>query len=81
LCLIHAPTPSYAKIAKIVLTLVRYCPPFLRIKVHEKDGYLYLDEQRLDEHLPGLFFTEDGECLDLRGAKVTWQNQPVKKIR
>ena len=37
------------------------------------------DGGRLDEHLPGLFFTPSGKCLDLRGPKLTWQNWKIKK--
>jgi hypothetical protein len=58
------------------------------LKVYEKDGYLYVDSivfhdddgGRLDEHLPGLFFTPTGKCLDLRGPKLTWQNWRIKKV-
>jgi CubicO group peptidase (beta-lactamase class C family) len=58
------------------------------VKVFEKDGYLYVDSVvfhdddggRLDEHLPGLFFTPSGKCLDLRGHKLTWQNYRIKKV-
>jgi len=60
----------------------------LHVKVFEKYGYLYVDSKvfhdndggRLDEHLPGLFFTPTGKCLDLRGPKLTWQNYRIKKI-
>jgi CubicO group peptidase (beta-lactamase class C family) len=59
------------------------------VKVFEKDGYLYVDSVvfhdddggRLDEHLPGLFFTPSGKCLDLRGPRLTWQNYRLKKIK
>jgi hypothetical protein len=60
---------------------------YTHVKVYEKDGYLYVDSAqdfdddggRLDEHLPGLFFTPTGKCLDLRGPKFTWQNWKIKK--
>jgi CubicO group peptidase (beta-lactamase class C family) len=64
----------------------------LHVKVFEEDGYLYVDSfvlgndavdfdgGRLDEYLPGLFFTPSGRCLDLRGSKLTWQNYRIKKI-
>jgi len=60
----------------------------LHVKVYEKDGYLYVDSivfhdddgGRLDEHLPGLFFTPTGKCLDLRGPKLAWQNYRIKKV-
>ncbi len=61
---------------------------YTHVKVFEKDGYLYVDSAqdfdddggRLDEHLPGLFFTPTGKCLDLRGPKLTWQNYRIKKV-
>ena len=61
---------------------------YTHIKVYEKDGYLYVNSVdirgnnagRLDEHLPGLFFTPTGKCLDLRGPNLTWQNYRIKKI-
>jgi CubicO group peptidase (beta-lactamase class C family) len=60
---------------------------YTHVKVFEEDGYLYVDTYivhdhdggRLDEHLPGLFFTPSGKCLDLRGPKLTWQNYRIKK--
>ena len=61
---------------------------YTHVKVFEKDGYLYVDSivfhdddgGRLDEYLPGLFFTPTGKCLDLRGPKLTWQNWRMKKV-
>jgi hypothetical protein len=64
----------------------------LHVKVFEEDRYLYVDSfvlgndagdfdgGRLDEYLPGLFFTPSGKCLDLRGPKLTWQNYRIKKV-
>ena len=60
----------------------------LHVKVFEEDGYLHVDSHiyhdddggRLDEYLPGLFFTPTGKCLDLRGPKLTWQNYRIKKV-
>jgi CubicO group peptidase (beta-lactamase class C family) len=61
---------------------------YTHVKIFEQDGYLYVDSQvyhdddggRLDEYLPGLFFTPSGKCLDLRGPKLTWQNWRIKKF-
>ncbi|MBN1125207.1 MAG: beta-lactamase family protein [Sedimentisphaerales bacterium] len=60
----------------------------LHVKVFEENGYLYVDSivfydddgGRLDEYLPGLFFTPSGKCLDLRGPDLTWQNYRIKKV-
>ncbi|UCD52709.1 MAG: beta-lactamase family protein [Phycisphaerales bacterium] len=62
--------------------------PPLEVKVRETDGYLEVvhcdlawtkRHERLDQHLPGLFFTEYGDCLDLRGEIPTWNNFRLKK--
>ena len=69
--------------AKILLALLGY--PEYEAQVYDKDGYLeilYLGRhERLDEYQPGLFFTKEGECLDLRGEVPTWQNYRLKKIK
>lgn len=73
--------------ARIALALGLTTKSF-HVKVFEKDGYLYVDSLvfhdddggRLDEYLPGLFFTPSGKCLDLRGPRLTWQNYRIKKI-
>ncbi len=62
---------------------------YTHVKVYEKDGYLYVDGfdrylsddgGRLDEHLPGLFFSPSGLCLDLRGPELRWNNYRIKQI-
>ncbi len=62
---------------------------YTHVKVYEKDGYLYVngyylylsdDGGRLDEHLPGLFFSPSGMCLDLRGPELRWNNYRIKKV-
>jgi len=41
------------------------------------DGYLTFNGMRCREHLPGLFFSFDGEALDLRGTIATFRNIPL----
>lgn len=54
-------------------------PTLTRIQV--RNGWLYLDKVRLiDEHQPGLFFSGDGEALDLRSATPTWRNIRLRKV-
>ncbi|KPL21227.1 MAG: hypothetical protein AMJ75_10385 [Phycisphaerae bacterium SM1_79] len=79
----------WAKLA-LFLDLDQYTP---RIKVFEKDGYLYLTEsklmasithdwqveQKLQETKPGLFFTASGSTLDFRGEIPTWRNYRLRK--
>ena len=53
--------------------------PMVTVKVHMKNGYLYLDERKLVvEHEPGLFFSADGEALDFRRGQPTWFSIPLK---
>jgi CubicO group peptidase (beta-lactamase class C family) len=64
--------------ASIALAL-GYPHPDTQVRVYEKDGFLEIDGRRLDEHLPGLFFSSDGYCLDFRGPVPTWQNFRMKR--
>lgn len=43
-------------------------------RVAVRDGYLSLSGLRCFEHLPGLFFTHNGEALDFRGTIPTYRN-------
>ena len=42
--------------------------------VHRKNGYLYLNDWRLTEFEPNLFFTADGEAVDFRTDEPSWRN-------
>jgi CubicO group peptidase (beta-lactamase class C family) len=49
-----------------------------RVKVYQKNGYLYFDGHRLIvEEEPGLFFTCTGEAVDFRTGRVTVANIPL----
>jgi CubicO group peptidase (beta-lactamase class C family) len=56
-----------------------YCPPPLKVKVAQKDGYLCIGDEKLEEYQLGLFFTASGEVLDLRGSVPTWRNIKLNK--
>jgi CubicO group peptidase (beta-lactamase class C family) len=43
------------------------------------DGYMCIDSLRCHEHLPGLFFTPDGQTLDLRGDRPVYMNIRLMK--
>ena len=60
--------------------LIIYGFPAETREVMKKNGYLYLDNMKLREHLPGLFFTAHGETLDLRTDKPTWKNVKIRKL-
>jgi CubicO group peptidase (beta-lactamase class C family) len=54
--------------------------PSEQVKIHRKNGYLYVDEIRLVVELePGLFFTSDGEAVDFRQAEPTWENIRMRR--
>jgi CubicO group peptidase (beta-lactamase class C family) len=55
--------------------------PELQVKVYEKNGFLEINGERLDQHLPSLFFTNEGECFDCRGLVPSWRNFRMKKIK
>lgn len=48
--------------------------PAQQFIVHRKNGYLYLNDWRLNEFRPNLFFSADGEALDFRHTEPTWRN-------
>ena len=48
--------------------------PAQQFTVHRKNGYLYLNDWRLIEFEPNLFFAADGEAADFRSTEPTWRN-------
>ena len=50
------------------------------IQIERRDGHLWFDGLRLSEHLPGLFFTTDGERIDFRGETPSWRNVEMTKL-
>jgi len=48
-----------------------------------RNGWLHFQgdgqDFRLTEHTPGLFFTPDGEAVDLRGPAFTFRNLRIDK--
>lgn len=44
-------------------------------------GYLTFNGMRCREHLPGIFFTFDGEALDFRGTVATFRNIPLIRTK
>ena len=51
-----------------------------KYKVYEKDGYLRINGRHLDEYLPGVFFTKEGDCLDFSsGPLPLWKGVKIKK--
>jgi hypothetical protein len=46
----------------------------------KKNGYLCLDNLRLAQHIPGLFFTGDGEAVDFRSDNPTFRNIRLKRL-
>ncbi len=63
--------------ASIALAL-GYPVPELEVKIYERDGFLEVNGRRLDEYLPGVFFTYDGECLDFSGDTPLWNGLKIE---
>ena len=49
------------------------------IKVSRKNGYLYRDNLKLTEYMPGLFFSSIGESLDLREGSLSWRSIKLRR--
>jgi hypothetical protein len=49
-------------------------------EVRKQNGYLFVEDMRLEEFQPGLFFTSHGEVLDLRGPAPALNNIKLEKI-
>jgi CubicO group peptidase (beta-lactamase class C family) len=64
--------------ARVALAL-GYPNPWNQVKVHKENGFLEANGERLDEHLPGVFFTDDGDCLDFSGPSPLWKGRRIKK--
>lgn len=70
---------KFDALGNIAAALGNWGPP--NTKVSEKNGYLEIDGERLDEHLPGLFFTKEGECLDFHGPTPIFNGLRMNKIK
>ena len=53
--------------------------PGPQVKVYKENGFLEANGDRLDEHIPGVFFTDDGDCLDFSGPSPLWKGRRIKK--
>lgn len=52
----------------------------IELSLHAQRGWLYLEGLRLEEYEPGLFFSSDGEALDLRTDPATWRSIPIERV-
>jgi len=50
------------------------------VKIRIRNGHLHLDGQRLEEYESGLFFSSDGEALDMRNEPATFRNIRLEKL-
>lgn len=48
-------------------------------EISVENGYICFDSKRCEEYLPGIFFTPDGEVLDLRGDQPKYMNSTLIK--
>lgn len=54
--------------------------PLATLTVSEKNGYLYLDDFKLKEYKPGLFFSAHGETIDFRGTPPRARSIPLYRV-
>jgi CubicO group peptidase (beta-lactamase class C family) len=54
--------------------------PVEAFEVQIRNGNLLLENLKLAEYRPGLFFTPHGEALDFRSVTPTWRNIPLEKV-
>ena len=55
--------------------------PFAEVSVGVRNGYLYYGERKCVEHLPGLFFSNDGQAIDFRSDPPTAANLRLRRLR
>lgn len=60
--------------------LLRYGEPDESVEIAVRNGYLYFGERRCHEHATGLFFTHDGQALDLRSDRPSIGNIPLRFV-
>jgi CubicO group peptidase (beta-lactamase class C family) len=53
--------------------------PDSTVTIEMRNGYLYYRDGKCREHEPGLFFSYDGETLDLRSDPPTFANMEIRK--
>jgi CubicO group peptidase (beta-lactamase class C family) len=53
--------------------------PFTTISIETRNGYLYYNDGKCEEHEPGLFFRYDGETLDFRSTPPTFANLELRR--
>ena len=58
--------------------LLRFGEPEEIVKITVTNGYLYYDARKCTEHERGLFFTFDGQALDLRTDRPSMANMPLR---
>lgn len=54
--------------------------PSGKARIEFKNGYLHFAGQQLEEYLSGLFFTAEGEALDMRGEVPTFRNIKLERM-
>jgi hypothetical protein len=60
--------------------VIQWGVPLFPAPLTKRNGYLYVGGMRLTEHQPGLFFTADGEAVDLRGPSPTARNIVLRRL-
>jgi CubicO group peptidase (beta-lactamase class C family) len=71
------PGPNKAEWARYVgeYLIYQWGVPSLKVTIQQRNGYLWINDIRIFvETVPGLFFTTDGEALDLTHTPARWKN-------
>ena len=61
--------------------VVQWGVPLINAPLAKRDGALWLGSWRLVEDGPGLFFSADGELLDLTGSEPVFRNIPLRRVQ
>ncbi len=71
--------PEWQKIAGIYHAYAWIKENKHSFEISIENGYICIESKRCREFLPGLFFTHDGEILDLRGDQPRYMNSTLIK--
>jgi CubicO group peptidase (beta-lactamase class C family) len=60
--------------------IIAWGVPLFTIPLSKANGWLRFGHMRMAEHAPGLFFSPDGEALDLTGPTASFRNIPLYRV-
>jgi CubicO group peptidase (beta-lactamase class C family) len=60
--------------------LIQWGKPIQTYNVTIDNGYLYIDNLKLDEYEPGIFFSATGDVLNFRNTPPLYANAEIRKV-